>query len=252
MQLQQKLEDSEFAPSFNCYSSDSITSTAVATVICEEQVARFHETGDVGDVNFEFTFELTDEEEAVPVKLEIDSPGWMPFLVNDEVDREIKATDDAIEASSAITVSLRKLFIEKRDESSSCSSSEAGELESVPSGTYCVWKPKADLVISTPKWKKSRSTGSGSGSERWRLRYLLRRSNSEGKEAVVVVTPKKVDSPKVRWNSGEVLKIGSHERFYVERRAESEIGKRKSFLPYRKDLVGLFANVNGMGKMLPF
>ncbi|KAI3699803.1 hypothetical protein L2E82_44349 [Cichorium intybus] len=41
-----------------------------------------------------------------------------------------------------------------------------------------------------------------------------------------------------------------HEQFYVQRRAENEVGKRKSFLPYRQ--VGLFTNVNVMGKMLPF
>ncbi|KAI3813151.1 hypothetical protein L1987_17868 [Smallanthus sonchifolius] len=143
---QQKFQDSGYAPSFSCYSSDSITSTAVAKVIREEQVARFQ-----GE-DFEFSID-----EQVSAK-ETYSRGWTVFkhdllLVNDET----KTKDDEIDASSATTVGGR-------------------------------WKTQSPV----------------------------------------------------------------HEQFYVQRRAENEVGKRKSYLPYRKDLVGLFANVNGMGKMLPF
>ncbi|KAI3813152.1 hypothetical protein L1987_17869 [Smallanthus sonchifolius] len=183
MQLQGKIDDSGFAPSFSCYSADSITSTAIAKVIREEHVAPFH---DIEGEDFEFSLTMSDEE--VSAK-EADSRGWTVFQrdlppVKDEADREIRAKDDEIDASSAITGPFRKLFIGERDESSSYSSSEAGELEN---------------TTSIIKRKKSSSTGSGS-----------------------------------------------------KRRAENEAGKRKSYLPYRKDLVGLFANVNGMGKMLPF
>ena len=59
---------------------------------------------------------------------------------------------------ASIRLPLRKLLIEER-ETASCSSSEADELEGVPSGTYCVWTPKA--AESPPgRCRKSNSTGS--------------------------------------------------------------------------------------------
>ncbi|KAJ0433099.1 hypothetical protein HanRHA438_Chr17g0809131 [Helianthus annuus] len=115
------------------------------------------------------------------------------------------------------------------EDSSSYSSSEANEMESPSSRIKC---------------KKSSSTGSGS--KRGILRFLLRRSNSECKG----------DSLKQKRNLGEVTKVGGrwkaqtpvHEQFYVQKRAENEVGKKKSYLPYRKDLVGLFAGK----KIFPF
>jgi hypothetical protein len=43
----------------------------------------------------------------------------------------------------------------------------------------------------------------------------------------------------------------AHELFYVQNRAWKEGEKRKSYLPYRQDLVGFFANVNAYGKTFP-
>nr|GMD89775.1 uncharacterized protein LOC109155132 isoform X1 [Ipomoea batatas] len=37
---------------------------------------------------------------------------------------------------------LRKLFTEECETQSSCSSSEADELDGVPAETYCIWRPK--------------------------------------------------------------------------------------------------------------
>ncbi|KAK9052413.1 hypothetical protein SSX86_029042 [Deinandra increscens subsp. villosa] len=246
MQQQQKID---FAPSFSFYSSDgSITSTAIAKVIHEEQAARlFHENNEEVEYEeypFEFEFSLVSIGEE-----ETDSSGWTVFnQETDDIAREIKSTDDEIDASSATTtVPFGKLFIGEREESSS-SSYSSSESESPRSTRSGLSSP------SVTKCKKSSSTGSGSGSgsgsKRWIFRYLLRRSNSEGKQ------PKKAGSPKHKRISGEVSKTGGrwkaetpvHEQFYVQRRAENESGKRKSFLPYRKDLVGLV----GMGKMLPF
>ncbi|KAK9050564.1 hypothetical protein SSX86_030466 [Deinandra increscens subsp. villosa] len=271
MHPQAKIEDSGFSPSFNCYSSETSTSRSVAKVILEEQAARSHEIDEFEDEGFEFSLLLSEEDDSVK---QIDSRVWTAFplfnrdlLETDEVvDREIKLTDDEneIDASFSVTSPLAKLFIDDPDESSSDSSSEVDELEKLPSGTFCVWRPNspADGGSSPAMSKCKKSSSTGSGSKRWRIRYLLRRSNSEGKEPVVLLTRKKSDSPnpKQKRNSGEVPKVAGrwkaqtpvHEQFYVKRRAENEIGKRKSYLPYRKDLVGLFANVNGMGKMLPF
>ncbi|CAH1413005.1 unnamed protein product [Lactuca virosa] len=245
-------EGSGSSPSFSFYTSNSSTSTAAAKVTGEEreeQAALFHEFGDSNEDDFEFSLKLTEEEVSAKV---INSRGWTVYplfnrdlLLKDEVDPEVHASD-------SITSSLRKLFIDKPEESSSCSSSEADELEALPSGTYCVWRPKTEGGSSPVMTKIKKSSSTGSGSKKWKIRYLLRRSNSQGKEPVVVLTPKQ------KQNSGDVSKVAGrlkaqtpvHEQFYVQKRAENEMGKRKSYLPYRQ--VGLFTNVNAMGKMLPF
>ncbi|GJY12148.1 reverse transcriptase domain-containing protein [Tanacetum coccineum] len=199
MQSQRKIEDIGFSPSFSCYSSDSVTSKAVAKVII-------------------FNRDLD--------------------LVNDELDHEVNSKEDKISGP------LRKLITDEQSESSSYTSSEADELENIPSGTFCVWKPKTESGSSAPamtKCKKSSSTGSGS--KRWSICYLLKRSNSESNVKPIVLS-----SSKQKRNSGEVTRAVSrlkgqspvHEMFYVQRRAENEIVKRKSFLPYRQDLVGVF------------
>ncbi|XP_023747283.1 uncharacterized protein LOC111895439 [Lactuca sativa] len=242
------MEGSGVSPSFSCYSSDSLTSMAVAKVIHEEHAARFQEFGDLSEDDFEFSVGLSDEDVS---KEENHSRSWTVFpvfnhdlMMKDDEDRDqVKGKED------------------EREESSWCSSSEADELESPRSKAYCVlWRPKSDSGSPPRVSKCKKSSSTGSGSKRWSIRYLLRRSNSEGKEPVVLMTPKKVESPKQKRNSGEVSKVGSrlkvqtpvHELFYVKRRAENEVVRRKSYLPYRQGLVGFFSNVNGMGKMLPF
>ncbi|CAH1413002.1 unnamed protein product [Lactuca virosa] len=250
MQQQEKTEGSGVSPSFSCYSSDSLTSIAVAKVIREEQ-AKDHE----------FSFVLSDEDVSTE---ENESRGQRVFpvfnrdlLVKVDEDREAKAKENELHVSSSITGSLQKLFIEEQEESSW----EDDESESQHSKTYCVlWRPKADCG-SPPRLNKcKKSSSTGSGSKRWSIRCLLRRSNSEGKEPMVLLTPKKVDSPKQKRNSGEVSKVAGRpkvqtpvrELFYVRRRAENEMVTRKSYLPYRQDLVGFFSNFNGIRKMLPF
>ncbi|CAI9276823.1 unnamed protein product [Lactuca saligna] len=57
---------------------------------------------------------------------------------------EVKSMDNEIHASDSITSSLRKLFIDNAEESYSCSSLESDELEALPSGTFCVWRPKTE------------------------------------------------------------------------------------------------------------
>ncbi|CAH1413003.1 unnamed protein product [Lactuca virosa] len=249
MEQQGEIEGSGSSPSFSFYASDTSTSMAIAKVIREEQTGRFHEFGDSDEDDFRFSLDLSEEE--VSAK-EIDSRGWTVFpLFNRDllVKDEAESKDNEIHASDSITGQLRKLFIEEGEESSSCSSSEADELEVLPSGTYCVWRPKSEGGSSPVMNKINKSSSTGSLLKKWKLRYMLRRSNSEGKDPVVLLTPKQ------KTNSGEVSKVAGklkartpvHELFYVRKRAENEVGKRKSFLPYRQ--VGLFTNVNAMAKM---
>ncbi|XP_071694647.1 uncharacterized protein [Rutidosis leptorrhynchoides] len=225
MESQGKIEDSVLSPSFSYYSSDtSTTSTSIARVIHEDEE--------------DFEFSIGNKQLSLK---DISSKSWTIFpvfnrdlIINDEIDHSV-----------SINSPLRKLFINEEQlgsESPSYSSSEADELENIPSGTFCVWSPKC---------KKSNSTGSSTGSKKWSIRYLLKRSNSDGKEPTAILKRKPT-----RNFGDDVLTSKAqtpvHELFYVKRRSENEIGKRKTYLPYRKDLVGLFGNVNGIGKIIPF
>ncbi|KAF8390416.1 hypothetical protein HHK36_024942 [Tetracentron sinense] len=181
--------------------------------------------------------------------------------------------DSKLPDVSSLRLPLRKLLIEERDPPSS-SSSEADDLERVPDGAYCVWRPKVEA--SQERCKKSNSTGSSKG---WRFRDLLHRSHSDGKDAFVFLSSatastqtKKTDEKaeaevsKETRKSGEVKtagkvkgkgvngeKVSAHEIHYVRNRALKEGDRRRSYLPYRQDLVGFFTNVNGLSRNIhPF
>ncbi|KAK3011268.1 hypothetical protein RJ639_012013 [Escallonia herrerae] len=269
-------DDLSFCPSFNSYSSDRLAITA-AKVTDELEEGYPPEASIDEDDDFEFSLVRGDPDASAD---EIVYDGQIrpifPIFNRDLIGHgdehqlrdEVKTGNGEVEATR---IPLRNLFIGEREDNGppSSSSSEADELESVPPGTYCVWRPKvAESVESSPsRCKKSSSTGSAS--KRWKFRDLLRRCNSEGKDSFVFLTPKnkeekpeggaKVEHPKERRNSvdykvaGKAKAKGSagssaHEVFYVRNRAMKEGDKWKSYLPYRQDLVGFFANVNGLGK----
>ncbi|XP_031402685.1 uncharacterized protein LOC116212261 [Punica granatum] len=154
---------------------------------------------------------------------------------------------------------LRKLFVEM---------AEPEELRGVDEETYCVWNgKKVEEAASPESCRKSNSTGF---SKRWRFRDLVNRSNSDGKDAFVFLNPhkahdgrggkvqhaKKDEEVGVRTAARKEGKTATasgkgqtaHEKHYVRNRAAKESDRRKSYLPYRQDLVGLgfFTNVNGM------
>lgn len=148
---------------------------------------------------------------------------------------------------------LRKLFNEENESQHSCSSSEADELEGAAPGSYCAWTPKKELVASG--CKKSSSTGS---SKRWKFRDLLYRSNSDGKDTFVFLTPSKIkgstsDQERITGNNSKDKDItegkAGAEEHYAKNRAIKDGHKRRSFLPYRQDLVGILSNnTNGVGR----
>lgn len=193
----------------------------------------------------------------------------------------------ASEASS-LRPPLKKLFVEDREPSMSSSSSlsssssEASELEGLEPGTYCEWSKKA--VEASPELrKKSNSTGF---SRIWRFRDLVLRSNSDGKDAFVFLNPNSASAKqsveaikkmakaeqnekpekerkvtataaaaagettvkaKTKTKRGETVS-SAHERHYVRNRAKKVEDRRRSYLPYRQDLVGFFTNVNGLSR----
>lgn len=203
-----------------------------------------------------------------------------------DADADEGDSSKASEASS-LRPPLKKLFVEDREpsmssSSSSSSSSEAGDLEGLEPGTYCEWSKKA--VEASPELrKKSNSTGF---SRLWRFRDLVLRSNSDGKDAFVFLNPNSASAKqsveaikkmakaeqnekpekerkvtataaaaavealvkaKAKTKKGETVS-SAHERHYVRNRAKKVEDRRRSYLPYRQDLVGFFTNVNGLSR----
>lgn len=187
----------------------------------------------------------------------------MLFADDVQVDNSISSATS--KTSIPVRLPLGKLFIEERERhSASCSSSEEDKLDGVPVGTYCVWRPKAEEE-SPGGCKKSNSTGS---SKRWKFRDLLYRSNSDGKDTFVFLAPStRKREEKVEKRMKEAAKItgndhpngvgeggeGATATHYVRKGVVKVSDQRRSYLPHKKDMVGLFANVSGVSRNLhPF
>lgn len=230
--------------SFNSYSSDKLREIAVKVAA---------ETNN-GDDDFEFSLVSEDKEfSAEEFAYDGQIGSFFPVFNRDLLRRN---DGDDRPLGTKINVPLGKLLFgdDDGDNPGSCSSSEAEELENIPAGTYCVWRPKAADQPSPSRCKKSRSTGSTS--KRWKFSDLLRRSNSEGKDSFVFLTPKNreekvaVEVPKKGKGKGvdgagsKPLARSAHEALYVRNRTIREGDKKKSYLPYRQDLLGFFVNSN--------
>lgn len=274
-QLSQQQEDLTSCPSFSCYSTSGNSAEIAARVAAEYDGGRIHRNGDDDDGEDEFEFAFVSESNG-----DLSRTGTVFPVFNRDLAIDTDNGDfvselseiDRVQVQSSVLIPLGKLLLEEREEMSndrvndSCSSSDDDELENVPAGSYCVWRPKA---AEPPSCKKSKSTGSAS--KRWKFRDFMRRSNSDGKESFVFLTPKQKESkvvekeielPKrlvkgraegssVGFGGGARWSPSAHEALYVRNRAVKEGDRRKSYLPYRKDLVGFFSNVSVLGKSFP-
>ncbi|KAI5683415.1 hypothetical protein M9H77_04643 [Catharanthus roseus] len=251
----------------------------------EEKIVKVEDGGDDGegkeedgDEEFEFAFVAKDSISSPTPADEIFYNGQIRPIypvfdtsllfggVDREKDEKSKQKPPPI-PEPVVRLPLRKLFIEERESyPSSCSSSEADELDGVAPETYCVWNPKSSAgngtsTVAEVHCKKSNSTGS---SKRWRFRDLLHRSSSDGKDRFVFLTHSNSHNGVVgKKREGTVEKsekIGVASVKVTEKIASAQCGaqdggerRRVSFLPYRQDLVGLFSNVNGLNRNLhPF
>ncbi|XP_071915283.1 uncharacterized protein [Coffea arabica] len=282
-------EDLSACPTFSSYSSDRLADIAARVTdefkrqsdLTQENlsVLREDDDDDGGEDDFEFSL-VRDSDDEPEVFYDGQTRPIFPIfdrhLLGNDGDTDAKqSSSDAVETE--IRIPLRSLFIQDREECeppSSSSSSEADEMDRIPPGSYCVWRPK--IVESSPSWGKKKSHSTGSESKRWKLLDLLRRSNSDGKDGFVFLTPRhnrettkidKAQHPKAKQTSaaaaqaakagkkskakGGVASPSAHEAFYVRNRAIKQGDKKKSYLPYRRDLVGFFANVNAVGRTFP-
>ncbi|CAI0455192.1 unnamed protein product [Linum tenue] len=282
------VSDVAFCPSFSSYTCDRLANVAAA--VATEAVNSSENDDEFEFVSFSCeapdAIELGDHQRLV-------SPVFFPVFNRDRFAGDAEGqSSDAPAAAETIPRPLSELFMDDRDQHSSfsSSSSEADELEGAPEGSYCVWTPKlispSSVTGASPspgRCEKSNSTGSSASTtkRRWRLRDLLRRSSSDGKAIYLMVQPNTAGSSSNNNSSGNnEINLGkrseeksaadrkakpsparaaktaasAHEVFYTKSRALKDGDRRRSYLPYRQELlVGFFSNVNGFSRTLtPF
>ncbi|KZT76469.1 hypothetical protein F511_46506, partial [Dorcoceras hygrometricum] len=142
---------------------------------------------------------------------------------------------------------VMKVFVETKD-SGEMASSSARDDEIF--GPCCEWSNRKAVEMSPVTCKKSNSTGF---SKLWRFKELMGRSNSDGRDTFVFLnngTAVEENVTAVKVKKGRKTKttpLSSHE-VYLKSKAKDE-GKRRSYLPYRPELMGFFTNANsGLSK----
>nr|XP_043618054.1 uncharacterized protein LOC122589796 [Erigeron canadensis] len=279
MQTLSETNDISYSPSFSFYSLTSATADRVSHEIKQEQYDEFdHDFNNYVEEEQEDDFEFSlrfGGEEFSKKELALAGRILLPIfdtdlVTKDELDNHVVKDLDHNKYNNPSTdiIPIDEMLTHDTDESLySSSSSETDDLEDKVRGTFCVsWRKPAEMR-SSPKYnhiRKSKSTGSEpkNVSRKWKVSDILRRSNSDGKETLFFLCPKSVEaSNKKRFAKSsegpKVAKTGSspsvHELFYVHKRAEHKGDKMKSYLPYRKDILGFRVYVNGDGnKKLPF
>ncbi|CAL4955525.1 unnamed protein product [Urochloa decumbens] len=150
--------------------------------------------------------------------------------------------------------------------SSSSSAADAGsELDGAPPDSYCLWTPGSSAASSPSRPpRKSGSTGSIA---RWRRigELVVGRSHSDGKEKLLFFSAppspardKSKPKPPAKGSKAAGAAAASElDAVAAGRRmsysgggggGKASPGGRRTFLPYRQDLVGLFANVHGLSR----
>ncbi|XP_073282824.1 uncharacterized protein [Primulina huaijiensis] len=156
---------------------------------------------------------------------------------------------------------VKNVFVETRDSGEMTSSSTRND---DILGPCCEWSNRKAVEVSPETCKKSNSTGF---SKLWRFKELMGRSNSDGRDTFVFLNnggspPTKVDNisagvkataVKVRkGGKSKTASLSAHEVYLKSKAKEEE--KRRSYLPYRPELMGFFTNANsGLSKNIhPF
>ncbi|PKA47231.1 hypothetical protein AXF42_Ash017176 [Apostasia shenzhenica] len=189
-------------------------------------------------------------------------------------DRDLLIADDGDgDGEIQLRHPLSQLLLEDSSEAhssliSSSSPSSADDVKGIPPESYCIWNPNSS-ERSPRRVRKSCSTGS---SFRWKIRDLvIGRSQSDGKEKFVFLsaedekTQQKPDpaaaasavdgekKKKVKGKGATEVDINTVHRMYYSRNRQGAVAhgsasRRKSYLPYRPDIIGFFANVNGLSR----
>ncbi|XP_062232655.1 uncharacterized protein LOC133929916 [Phragmites australis] len=139
--------------------------------------------------------------------------------------------------TATVRVPLGRLLLVDREPSPA--QPPANDLASVPAEVYCPWSPgwSAAAAVSPVRCRKSGSTGSVL---RWRPR-LVGRSQSDGKEKFVFLNTSASGSER-QGRTGDGAGGGHAWSYYAKGGGGGNGARRRSFLPYKQDLIGLFAN----------
>ncbi|KAE9613382.1 hypothetical protein Lal_00016377 [Lupinus albus] len=198
----------------------------------------------------EFTFMFTNHDGS-PISVDESLEDGQISPVFPVFDQDLLFSDD-YDGASGIRSTIRKVFVQNQDNFPSSTAAEASESGSesnleAPADSYCEWTPKSAV--------KSNSTGS---SKLWRFKEHKLRSNSDGKDAFVFFQPPATDAEKassvevknvvVKKVKGKTTSSSAHEKHYMMYRAKKENEKHKSYLPYKQDMFGFFANANGLSR----
>jgi hypothetical protein len=143
---------------------------------------------------------------------------------------------------------------------------DGGGIEGAAPESYCVWAPGASAA-SSPRPPRPRKSGSTGSMARWRRvsDLVVGRSHSDGKEKFLFLpanpqTAAPIKNPATKPNAGagakkktEIGTVAAAHRAaqYGAAKAVSAGTPRRTFLPYREELVGFFANVHGISRSHP-
>jgi len=156
--------------------------------------------------------------------------------------------------------------------SSSASSSTAGAgLDGASPDNYCLWTPGSSSSAATSPSRPPRKSGSTGSIARWRRisELVVGRSHSDGREKFLFLSAppspardREHSSPASKAKTKQPPKgskaaaaaateldtVAAGRRVSYGGAKASTGGGRRTFLPYRQDLVGLFANVRGLSR----
>ncbi|CAM0953598.1 unnamed protein product [Alopecurus aequalis] len=171
---------------------------------------------------------------------------------------------------------LGRLFLEESrawnsPSPSSSTSTATDDLEGAAPETYCVWTPGASAAPSSPRPPRPSKSGSTGSMARWRRvsDLVVGRSHSDGKEKFLFlpanppITPTKSPAStkqstaaagarkKAAPGGTETNAVGAAQRMAAHYGAAKGSIPRRTFLPYREELVGFFASVHGISRSHP-
>ncbi|KAG7538942.1 hypothetical protein ISN44_As13g026510 [Arabidopsis suecica] len=270
MQTSRLLSFSSNSPSFGSFSSAVDLAAIAARVVEEFRVQEqtqpdSHHRDDDNDSDFAFDCPSNTCSQPLATADEIFCNGQIrplnPYgggIGNAPVESQPTNKSTTLPPPRRHRPALRKLMSEDRDPTSNSFSEAEEDLTGVPPETYCVWKPKQsnsgddDLqgLSSSPSQSKIKSHSAGF-SKRWNLRNLLYvRSSSEGNDKLVFPAPVKKNDETVSDKEPPSKEDGNGGE---EEEREREETKRQTYVPYRKDMIGILKNVNGLSRHLrPF
>ncbi|RLN22694.1 hypothetical protein C2845_PM07G17620 [Panicum miliaceum] len=136
------------------------------------------------------------------------------------------------------------------------------ELDGVPPESYCLWAPGGGQASAPASPRRCRKSGSTGSVLRWRRisERLVGRSHSDGKEKFVFLTAAAAAGPEPppppghkeeEEGGGSTIKVrdgggAANQLRYYGRGGGGSGSRRRSYLPYKQEIVGLFANVSGL------